>query len=175
MAEFYTTEEAVRIKLIELIKITYDELPIVRAYQNLTQPVDILNGESLLTIDVERIDKLGTDFIYGVDTDTGAYVMAGDRTAQILLELYSPEALGALTHLRDIWETPEYIDIQLNMGMIEQRSNIPPTSSTRKQSKEKYVTSARYITKFNIGIFYTVGGGVILGNIEEANITRSFS
>jgi hypothetical protein len=168
----YTSEDAVRTKLIELIKLTYPDLQIVKAYQNLTQPVDILNGEELLTIDVERVNKLGTDFVCGVD-DSGLHIMAGDRTAQVLLELYSPNALGILTSLRDIWETPEYVEEMLNLGMMEERSNLPPTSSTRKQSKEKYVTSARYISKFNIGIFYSAQG-VILGDIETANITRSF-
>lgn len=170
--DFYTTIEAVKIKLVELIKTTYPDLPIVRAYQNLTQPVDILNGESLMTIDVEKVVKLGTDYVYGVDgSPDGAYVYGGDRTVQILLELYDPDALDKLTNLRDVWETLEYQEVMYNLGMMEERTNTPPVSSTRKQSTEKYVVSARYITKFNIGIFYTAQG-VILTDITSANITR---
>ena len=169
MADFYTIESAFRIKLGELIKTTFPNLPIVKAEQNNTQPVDILNGESMLSVRVEQVIKYGTDYHVGLFENQ--QIMGGDRSIQVLLECYDAEALDKLNTLRDIWETPEYGEIMYNLGLMEQRQSISPSNSTRRQSREKYVTSARYVTKFDMGIFYT-SNGVILTNIESATVTR---
>ena len=177
MVEFYTTKDAFNEKFITLVKTTFPDLPIVETNQNSTQPVDILNDEKLMVFDVEFITKTGTDYVVGSldpELPDQSIVMAGDREIQVMMELFSPDALTELTTLRDIWETPEYVDVQYNLGMMEKRQSTPPRNTTRRQSPQKYVTSAKYVTQFHMGIFYTAGTNnttdIVLGDIETAII-----
>ncbi len=155
---------------IELIKTTHPELPVVKAYQNVTQPVDILNGEALLTFDVEVVEKVGTDYVAGVDEVTGETLFMGDRLVRVNMELFHKDSLTALTHLRDIWETYSYREKQRELGLMEERQDSPPFSSTRKHSKEKYVVSARYLTKFAMGVVYSAGSNSV-GDITNGTFT----
>jgi len=133
----------------------------------------ILHGESLMVVKVEKVIKTGTDFQVGTTNDVDSnYVYAGDREVQVLIELFDPNALDNMNQLRDMWELPEYQEIMINLGFMEKRQSVPPKDSTRKQSKEKYVSSARYVTQFHMGIFYTVNG-LYLGDIESADITNN--
>jgi hypothetical protein len=172
----YTTTDAFAEKFITLVKTAYPNLPIVRADQNVTQPVNILDGESLMVIKIEKVTKTGTDYAVGQTPEAESnYVYAGDREVQVLIELFDPQALDNMNQLRDMWELPELQEVQLNLGFMEKRQSVPPKDSTRKQSKEKFVSSARYVTQFHMGIFYTVGSGagLYLGEIETANITNN--
>jgi len=169
--DFYTTTDAFKEKFIELVKTTYPTLPIIEANQNVTQPVNIIGGESLMTFDIEQIIKTGTDYRIGLDSVTDTFVYGGDRQVRLIIELFDPQALTNLTQLRDIWETEEYQELMLNLGMMEERQNSSPRTSTRKHSKEKYVVSARYVTNFNMGIFFTQTG-VVLGSIEHVVINN---
>ena len=165
----YVSVDDFGIKLGELVHTTFPTIPLVKAYQNVTQPVDILTGETLMTFDVERITKTGTDYVSGIDSETGAFIFSGDRVVQVMLELYDPEALSVLTHLRDIWETYSYRQIMADLGFMEMRQNTPPLSTTRKHTKQKFVVSARYLTHFHMGINYTAGDKSV-GNIDNGTI-----
>ena len=171
VSNFYVSEEEFAKKFIALVKVTLPDLPIVQANQNATQPVDILNGEELMVFDIELVRKTGTDYVIGTDGEIdGNFRLAGDREIQVAIEMFSPRALTVLTHLRDIWETPEYVDVQYNLGIMEKRQSAPPRNSTRKHSKEKFVKSARYITQFHMGVVYT-SGDVKLGDITSADVS----
>jgi len=126
-----------------------------------------------MVIKVEKVIKTGTDFPVGTTDETdSSYIYSGDREVQVLIELFDPKALDNLTQLRDVWELPELQEVQLNLGFMEKRQSVPPKDSTRKQSKEKFVSSARYVTQFHMGIFYTVSG-LYLGDIETATVTNN--
>lgn len=174
-------------RFVELIKFTHPTLPIVQAFQNVTQPVNILNGEALMVFDIERIVKTGTDYVLGNSADIALWgeqpwgfdnwgltenttVFAGDRLVQVNIELFDANALSVMSNLRDIWETYSYRDKQRELGFMEERQDTPPFNSTRKHSKEKFVTSARYLTRFHMSVAYTAGDNEVT-QITNGTIT----
>lgn len=156
----YFDEVSFRTAVIGYIKLVFPTLPVVKRYQNVAQPVDILSGASMLDFHINYVDKIGTDYMLFSDAN-GVVTWRGDREVSVEMEYFGANALSNLCKLRDLGETEYLQQYCVNLGFIEQRQDNDPTATTRLHGNTKYVESAVYQTIFETSITYTDNQGLI--------------
>ena len=170
-----TKEEDFRVRVIQIFNSMNPTIPVVNRFQNVTQPSNIRNDGQMADILIERFQKIGTDYM--LLNDQGEFVWFGDRLVHVTMEVFSKNALSILTDFRDRLETYSYREMMNELGIMEQRINSEPRSSTRLHGNTKYVESAIYNTRFHATVSYIDGIGKIedvllplLGTIEHGTI-----
>ena len=166
-------------KVIEHIQYVYPNSVVVQRNQNHTMPVDILIGEELWVLHIERVQKIGTDYEIGHD-DNGVWTWRGDRLVRVNMELFSPDALEKLTAFRDWQETENLNDFLIERNIAEMRQADAPFDSTRVHGHNTFVPSAIYQTEYHAYVEYLderglIESGTIYGDVDGRTIDTPYN
>jgi len=130
-------ESEFRSNIIELIHFVYPNLA----------------GEKMMDIQIENISRLGTDYQYSNDGTMKYY--AGDRIVRVSMELFSPNAMEMVSHIKDMWGTVVLRSKMQNMKICHILGD-DVYDSSRIHGETQFVNSVEWVTKFQAITEYSV-------------------